>query len=627
MTASLAQIRSIDDIKALEQTPYEDRDCERTVYELVKNGATINPDRIAFYNLPNGDPHEEAGVITYGEFLSQVHQAANLFHQLGVGRNDVVAVLLPIIPANIIAMMGAVTAGILCPINWMLEANHIAGILNAARAKVVVALAPTDGYKIWHKIEQVKARVKSLNQVLKVALPGRSLDSDQNFDRLLEGQNGAGLDFELDATSDDIAVYAHTGGTTGLPKLAQLRHGAFAYKYWAYTELLESQPDHVVFAASPLFHIGGIVYHTVNTLAQGSTSLMVGPAGFRNRAIIDNYWQLVEKYKITELFGVPTTLTALANVQVAGADISTLRPYTMTGSTGLPIEVSRYFEAEIGVTILSNYGMTENTATIALPPRNGEPRFGSSGFRLPYTQLRIVELGPDNKIVRDCHSDEIGNILIKGPGVFPGYLDDHINAEVFLAEDWFHTGDLGRLDTDEYLWVTGRSKDVIIRSGHNIDPLVIEDALRKHEDVALVGAVGRPDAYAGELPVAYVQLKPGRQTKITELAEIATQNISESAAMPKEIFIVDQIPLTVVGKIFKPELRKLAATKVFTELLTPLNETSSSYSIELQDHPKHGMICKICIPAEDGEAKAKAAKLVDQLTKGFTNKFEIEWGN
>ncbi|MBT7956501.1 MAG: acyl-CoA synthetase [Rhodospirillaceae bacterium] len=625
MAAPISQLRGIDDIKVLEQTSYEDRNCERTVYELVKSGATIKPERIAFYNLPSGDPNEEAELITYREFLSLVHQAANLFNQLGVGPKDVVAVLLPILPANIVAMMGAVTAGILCPINWMLEADHIAGILNAVKAKVIVALAPTDGYEIWHKVELVQVQVKSLKHVLQVALPGQGADNAQNFERLLEGQNGAGLDFEYDASTDDIAVYAHTGGTTGLPKLAQLRHGAFAYKCWAYTELLENKPEHVVFAGSPLFHIGGIVYHTVNALAHGSTSLMVGPAGFRNKAIIDNYWQLVEKYQITDLFGVPTTLTALANVPVAEADISTLRPYTMTGSTGLPIEVSRYFEEEIGVRILCNYGMTENTATIALPPRNGEPRFGSSGVRLPYTQVRIVELDSENNIIRDCDTDEIGSILVKGPGVFPGYLDDRINAEVFLADGWFHTGDLGRFDEDEYLWVTGRSKDVIIRSGHNIDPLVIEDALRKHADVALAGAVGQPDAYAGELPVVYVQLKPGRQTKVSELAEIAAQNIPERAAVPKEIRVIDQMPLTAVGKIFKPELRKMAAAKVFTEVLVPLKETPSSYAVEMQDHAKYGMLCKIHITPVDDVAKAKAAELVDQITSGFTVKFEIEW--
>ncbi|MBT4588302.1 MAG: acyl-CoA synthetase [Rhodospirillaceae bacterium] len=625
MTSARQKIRGIDDIRALEQVPYEDRNCEKTIFELVKDGALRDPEKVAFYNLPTGDPKEDAEIILFSELLEQIHQAANLFNELGVGKNDVVAVLLPIVPQYVVSMIAAATIGILCPINWMLKADHIAGILNAVEAKVLIALAPTEGYEIWSKVEAIEPQVGSLKHVLQVALPGNEVESDVSFDHLLKSQPGDRLNFKYDRTPDDIAIYAHTGGTTGVPKVAQLRNGAFAYKSWAYSEILSCKPEHVVFAGSPLFHIGGIVYHTINTLSHGSTSLMVGPMGFRSKNIIDNYWYLVEKYKITDFFGVPTTLSALANIPPGTADISTLRPYCMTGSAGLPIEISRYFENEIGVRILCNYGMTENTATIALPPRDGDPRYGSSGIRLPYTQIRIVKLDGDKNIQRDCDANEIGDIIVKGPGITPGYLDDQFNADLFLEGGWLLTGDLGRLDEDEYLWVTGRAKDVIIRGGNNIDPLVIEDAIRKHQDVALVGAVGQPDAYAGELPVAYVQLKPSKHVDTDELMKVAEANISERSALPKKITIVDQLPLTAVGKIFKPELRKLAATQTFTELLAPLSRLGGACSVEILDHAVYGSLCQISVALRDESDKPEIEAQIAKVMGEFTMQFEIEW--
>lgn len=625
MAPSLSEICDINDIRTLEQTPYEDRHVEKSVYDLIRDGALIDPAKIAFYNLPNGDPFEEPATTTYGQFLKQVHQTANLFHSLGIGQHDVVAILLPIIPQNIVSMIAATTAGILCPINWALKADHIAGILNAVDAKVLVALGPTKGYEIWRLVEEIKSQVASLEHVIAVTLPGQAPSFDDDFDLLCSRQNGADLDFEASTTTNDIAIYAHTGGTTGVPKVAQLRHGAIAYKAWAYSEILETSSDHVVFASSPLFHIGGIIYHTLNTLAHGATSLMVGPMGFRHKAIIENYWRVVEKYKITDFFGVPTTLSALASIPPGDNDLTSLRPYCMTGSAGLPTEISKYFEREIGVRILCNYGMTENTATISLPPRSGDPKFGSSGLRLPYTQIRIVVLDADNNIKRDCETNEIGDILVKGPGIMPGYLDAQANQDVFLEDGWFKTGDLGRLDEDEYLWVTGRSKDVIIRSGHNIDPLIIENALRTHPAVALAAAVGQPDSYAGELPVAFVQLKPNQTVAVDDLMRTAEETISERAAVPKEITIVDQLPLTAVGKIFKPDIRNLAATRIYQQQLKPLEEMAVTCNISMVDDATHGASCLIEIHQHNGSDRQAIETEISKIMSAYLTNYEIVW--
>jgi fatty-acyl-CoA synthase len=153
--------------------------------------------------------------------------------------------------------------------------------------------------------------------------------------------------------------------------------------------------------------------------------------------------------------------------------------------------------------------------------------------------------------------DEVGVIAISGPNVFKGYLDPRHNEGVFIdidGERWLNTGDLGRRDANGYFWLAGRKKELIIRGGHNIDPKIIEDALQTHPAVAMSAAVGSPDAYAGEMPVAYVQPKPGATVTEQELLEHAARTIPERAAIPKRIRISSSLPTTAVGKLFKPAL-------------------------------------------------------------------------
>jgi fatty-acyl-CoA synthase len=171
--------------------------------------------------------------------------------------------------------------------------------------------------------------------------------------------------------------------------------------------------------------------------------------------------------------------------------------------------------------------------------------------------MATVILDGGGRFQRMANTDEVGVIAINGPNVFSGYLDPHHNECVFIeidGERWLNTGDLGRRDSKGYFWLAGRRKELIIRGGHNIDPKIIEDALQTHPAVSLTAAVGSPDAYAGELPVAYVQLKPGSAVTEAELLEHAARTIPEKAAIPKRIKISSSLPTTAVGKLFKPAL-------------------------------------------------------------------------
>ena len=168
---------------------------------------------------------------------------------------------------------------------------------------------------------------------------------------------------------------------------------------------------------------------------------------------------------------------------------------------------------------------------------------------------------------------EVGTIVLRGPNVFAGYLargesGTELRADGKLRDGWLDTGDLGAVDGEGFLHLAGRAKDLIIRGGHNIDPATIEDALLEHPAVAAAGAVGRPDVHAGEVPAAFVALAPGAQVSVAELQAWAAERVPERAAAPRHVEIVEEIPLTSVGKPYKPELRRRAAQQAAKDALS-----------------------------------------------------------
>jgi fatty-acyl-CoA synthase len=195
-------------------------------------------------------------------------------------------------------------------------------------------------------------------------------------------------------------------------------------------------------------------------------------------------------------------------------------------------------------------------------------KIGSVGLTFPYTHVRI--LTSQGAIgFRECAVDEVGEICISNPGVYEGstYTEADKNRELFAEGRFLRTGDLGRIDADGYLFITGRAKDLIIRGGHNIDPAIIEEALTGHEAVAVVGAIGQPDAHAGELPAVYVELVKGASASVDDLMAFAAKHIQERAALPKYIEVLPELPKTAVGKVFKPDLRRMAITRIFDAAL------------------------------------------------------------
>jgi fatty-acyl-CoA synthase len=258
---------------------------------------------------------------------------------------------------------------------------------------------------------------------------------------------------------------------------------------------------------------------------------------------------------------VPTVLAALVNVPV-NADISSLR-YCRTGAAPLAPELGARFERHTGLHVHEALGMTEMAGISTITPPGVTADVGCVGFRLPHSRMRIVALDEHgNASTRELPAGERGMVQFKAPNVIPGFVDTREDANAFTADGWLASGDLGWLDEQGLLHLTGRSKDLIIRSGHNIDPKVIEDALGAHPAVQLCAAVGAPDAYAGELPVVFATLRPGMHATEAELLAFTAARVDEAPARPKSVTILERMPMTNVGKVYKPELRELAAAAV-----------------------------------------------------------------
>lgn len=613
-------IRGLADIEAIERIPLDQQNDTWTIHELIDRGAAFDPEKAALHYLVNGALDDPVETVTYRQLSTRIRQAAALLRSLGVEPGAPVAILLPVVPQNYVAMLGAALTGIAFPINWMLETSHIEELLISSGARVVIALGPTPGYDIWEKARKLSGR--SL-QLLQVKGPGATVGCDLDFDRLCEGR-APDAQFGSLPGRDDIALYIHTGGTTSKPKIAKIPHRCIAYKSWAMSLLADLKPSQVIFGVGPLFHVGAIVLRTITPLSRGQTIVIPGASGLRNKDVIRNYWKLVDRFRITDLVGVPTVLGALTNVPLGDADVSSLRRFATTGSAALSTGIADHFEKNFGIRILSDYGLTEATATVTLPPRDGPRRDGSSGIHLPFTQIRIVVFGSGGRIERDCRVDEIGEIIIRGPGVITGYLTPALDAGLFVGDGWIRSGDLGRLDADGYLWVTGRVKDLIIRGGHNIDPRVIEETLQSHPAVDLAAAVGKPDAYSGELPVAYVQLRPGHRATAAELKDFARVRITERAAAPIDVFVVDAMPLTGVGKIAKRDLRERAMRHALSELLGAQLPADTRGDVKISAHSTHGTLVTITLTAKAGRDEVVEQELRKALAQ-FTYAFDIVW--
>ena len=629
---ALPRLTSAADLAAFEQIPYADRIAAASTFEAIKLGAACNPDGPAIQFLPSASPEDTPIVITFTQLIARVTQAANMFHALGIGANDTVSFLLPLLPQSFFTLFGAQAAGIANPVNPLLEAHQIAEILQAAATKVLVALGPMAGSDIWDKVTKVRGQLPHLKAIVQVNVNQVNVNPDKvdpnngvfSFDALINQQTADRLNSGRQIAASDTAAYFHTGGTTGTPKLVRHSHGNQVYQAWVCNLMLKATPGHNLLFGMPLFHVGGSLTQALATFSSGCCLVVLSPAGWRSPAALKNLWPLVARYKPEMFSSVPTILAASLAVPVGDHDISSLR-YSAGGGSAIPLAVAQAIQDRLKTPVLEVYGMTETASVHTIAYIDRPIRLGSVGHPVPYSRVRIVQLDSDGRLQRDCAVNEIGVVAMAGPGVFSGYLNDVHNKGAFVEAGWVNSGDLGRIDDQGYIWITGRAKDLVIRGGHNIDPTPIEDVFFQHPAVGLAALVGQPDAYAGELPVAYVQLKPGAQVAPGELETWVRERTPERAAVPVQIVLIDTMPLTGVGKVFKPQLRWDAAQRVFAQTLVPLAEHGVDCQVSVGAHGTHGSLATVTVNNAPLASREQIALKIHEHLNPFVMRHEIRW--
>ena len=627
-------IKTQDDIRTIEAAARPSQDIDST-YALIQRSAQRTPAARALSYFQRIEDYASPVTWNYHDWLADITRLANLLRRKGVQRKDAVAFVTNNYPETHLTIWAAETAGIAFAVNPLLDGQQIGELFGAARVRWVVAADPGSEPEIWQRLETALAAKHTVRGVLAFdgqrhqssrtapfALPARLAGVPVcDMGREAARERADALNFAL-PQADDIASYFCTGGTTGLPKIAQHTHrNEIAQADQLGTAVGDAifAPGRTTLTALPLFHVNAAIGTGLSAFARGSHVLLAPPAGYRAPGLIARFWEVIETHRVSSFSGVPTVYAGLLQAPRQGRDLSCLSA-AICGAAPMPVDLFRKFERETGLRILEGYGLTEGACASSITPPDAPSYIGSIGLRLPWQAMRIMCLDDDGHFLGLAQTDEVGSVCISGPNVFPGYLNPEHNRGVWFETDapdgvqrrWFNTGDLGRQDGNGYFWLTGRKKELIIRGGHNIDPKSIEEVMAAHPAVALCAAVGRPDAHAGEVPVAYVQLRPGERASDEELLQFATQRIHERAAIPRAVIAIAALPVTAVGKIFKPALS-------IREIESVVREVAARTAVELDllrvaQDVKLGMLVRYRLRAATPQAATRFSAALGQYT-------------
>lgn len=602
-TRPVREVRTIADIEAIEALPYDDLVTAHNLYDLFLATADHAGTRKALTVLRSPDPADVGVSLTHRDLLGAVTRAANLFRALGIAPgHGVAAFLSPTVPELFPLLFGAQVAGVASTLNHLLSREAIVDLLAAEKATLLVVPARELDAACFGKAQGILAAVPTLARVLVIGGSGELPQGWERLDDALAAQRADALDFAPTEDRDAVCALFHTGGTTGRPKLVQLTHGNQIHAAFGFAQVFGYDERDVVINGFPLFHVGGTMTVGLSVLAAGGHVVVPSPHGLRPPQVIERYWSLVEAFGATVVGGVPTSIAAITNGWRAGTDVSAVR-MAVTGGAVLPAAVGSRFEATTGIRLYETYGMTETAAAIAFNPGRGTPVAGSVGFRAPYSQVRVVRFGAGEA---PCAPDETGLVQVRGRQVFPGYVDPAHDRGTLAADGWLTTGDVGHLTADGRLVLTGREKDLIVRGGHNIDPAAIEDVANRFPGVQISAAVGMPDQHAGEVPALFVVPQPGTAIDLEALQRHLGEHIHEPPARPRTVLTLDALPVTAVGKIFKPALRDLAIReKVRIEVERACGPAAAG-SVELSSDAQMRILVEIAV---DGAAPEQLAAL------------------
>jgi long-chain acyl-CoA synthetase len=474
--------------------------------------------------------HFDGRTYTSKELSDQARRCATGLQELGLQSGERVLIVLPNGP-EVGTIYGATwrVGGVVMPVLFLLQPAEMAKIVQQGEPAVAVTSPEFLG-----TVRQAVEGVRSVRHVVTTGPPG---DVVVSFGELLRLDP---LVEPVPVDEEDLAALLFTGGTTGASKGVMLTHTNIAADAKAGVDATGVTDDDIALAALPLAHGYGML--------ASATGLYVKSFGVLLKWFEPTqFLELIQKFSVTRLAVVPTMLQYLLGMPLEDYDLSTLTAVT-SGAAPLPMEVIRQWEKRTDSIICEGYGCTEATAAMTVN-RLDNRKVGSVGTPITGVEVRVVD-EEDNEVPRG----EAGEVVCRGPIVMKGYWRHPEETANVLRGGWLHTGDVGRMDEDGFLYIVERMKDLIIRGGLNIYPRDVEDALTEHPAVSMAGVVGMPDEMYGEEAVAFVVRTPGVDVTEDELLEFLVQRIGKPKR-PKEVRFVDALPLTPVGKVARKELR------------------------------------------------------------------------
>ena len=471
---------------------------------------------------------DERVTWSYAELARRVSEVAGGLRAHGVGRGDVVGVVLPNGPEYIEAWWAILWLGaVFNPVNPALTGREAAGILADSGASLVICEQDIASALDEHATELPRLRETVLVDRA-CADPLVALRGDAVAEPAAVGWDG-------------LASLVYTSGTTGRPKGAMLTHGNFIANIRMLGELVPIGRGDVLGMVLPLFHVNAQMVTTMMPMLLGAQVAMW------DRFSASTFWETVARFEPVTFSSVPTMLAALLHAPGADdAETNTLR-FVICGAAPLSPALFRRFEEKFGVAILEGYGLTEGTCTSTLNPFYGPRKIGSIGLptRNQQVEVRLEDGGP-------APAGVAGDVCVRGPNVMQGYFNRPDATAEALRDGWLYTGDVGYRDEDGFFFLVDRKKDMIIRGGENIYPREIEDALVEHPGVQAAAVVGRPDEVRGEEVHAVVVMAPG--TDLEDVERHARERLAKFK-VPTTWEVVDELPKTSTGKIDKKPLR------------------------------------------------------------------------
>ncbi|MBH05711.1 MAG: AMP-dependent synthetase [Phycisphaeraceae bacterium] len=505
--------------------------------KFLTKSAQSFPDQIA---IVHGDTK-----FTYAQFNTRTNQLANSLRRLGVTPQQHIVVLMHNHPQMLEAIFACFKLGCgAVPVNFRLHPNEFSYIIDHSEAEIVITSSEFN--------ESLRSVLNQLPKVRHFISLSDAEDGWLNYELLLAESSG---DFkDTDVEPDDVAWLFYTSGTTGQSKGAMLTHRnltAMTQDFFA-SMCPGFGRDEVVIHAAPLSHGSGL--YAIPNIAKASTNIIPASKSFDPQAILSS----IEKYRVTNMFGAPTMIKLLVDSPaISQFDHSSLKAIVYGGSPMLVEDLTRAIK-RFGPCLVQLYGQGESPMTISYLPHedhvlNGTnkqmKRLASAGIAHTDVEIAIVD-GQD----RQLPTGECGEIVTRSDLVMKGYWQNPEATAKTLRNGWLHTGDVGYLDEDGYLFLMDRSKDLIISGGENIYPREIEEVLVQHQAVREVAVIGVPDPKWGESIKAVISLLPSESVTEEDLIDFCKQHIA-SYKKPKSIDFMDELPKNNYGKIVKRELR------------------------------------------------------------------------